>query len=57
MKENNIAHTDEIFASLSKFKTIANAVNKYTEASTIDNGRKEIKEKGTELINKAKSLW
>jgi len=57
MKENNIAHTDEIFASLSKFKTIANAVNKYTEASTIDKGRKEIKEKGTELINKAKSLW
>jgi hypothetical protein len=57
MRENNVPHTKEIFANINKFKEMSNAVSQYTQPSTIENGKKEITNKGSELLDKAKSLW
>ncbi|GGE61253.1 hypothetical protein EV200_10574 [Pedobacter psychrotolerans] len=57
MRDNNVPHTKEIFAGVHKFRNISNAVSQYTESSTINNSKKEITKKGSELLNKAKNLW
>lgn len=57
LKENNVPHTKEIFDSVNKFKAMSNAVSQYTQPSKIEKGKKEITKKGSELLDKAKSLW
>ncbi len=57
LRENNVPHTKEIFAGINKFKALSNSVSQYTQPSTIENGKKEITKKGSELLDKAKSLW
>ena len=57
MKEHNVPHTNEIFAGLNKFKAMSNSVSQYTQASTIETGKKELTQKGTDLINGAKDLF
>ena len=57
MQKNNVPHTKEIFAGINKFKAMSNAVSQYTQPSTIENGKKEITKKGSELLDKAKDLW
>lgn len=57
MQKHQVPHTKEIFNGIKRFKVICNTVDQYTQASTIENGKKEITKKGTELIDKAKSLW
>ena len=57
MQENNVPHTKEIFAGINKFKVMSNSVSRYTQPSTIENGKNEITKKGSELLKKAKSVW
>ncbi|AZI25456.1 short-chain dehydrogenase [Pedobacter sp. G11] len=57
LRENEVPHTAEIFAGINKFKAMSNAVSQYTQATTIENGKKEITKKGSELLEKAKNLW
>lgn len=57
LRENKVPHTAEIFAGINKFKAMSNAVSQYTQATTIENGKKEITKKGSELLEKAKNLW
>ncbi|RZL32512.1 MAG: short-chain dehydrogenase [Pedobacter sp.] len=57
MRDNNVPHTKEIFANINKFKDMSNAVSSYTNEKAIDNSKKEITKKGSELLEKAKSLW
>ncbi|RNL51317.1 short-chain dehydrogenase [Pedobacter jejuensis] len=57
MQEHNVPHTKEIFNGINKFKALSNSVSQYTQAPTIDNGKKEITKKGSELLDQAKSLW
>ena len=57
MQENNVPRTKEIFAGINKFKVMSNSVSRYTQPSTIENGKNEITKKGSELLQKAKSVW
>ncbi|MDQ1141466.1 hypothetical protein [Pedobacter agri] len=57
LRENEVPHTAKIFAGINKFKAMSNAVSQYTQATTIENGKKEITKKGSELLEKAKNLW
>ena len=57
MQENNVPHTKEIFAGINKFKVMSNSVSRYTQPSTIENGKNEMTKKGSELLQKAKSVW
>lgn len=57
MQENNVPRTKEIFAGINKFKVMSNSVSRYTQPSTIENGKNEITKKGSELLKKAKSVW
>ena len=57
MQENNVPRTTEIFAGINKFKVMSNSVSRYTQPSTIENGKNEITKKGSELLKKAKSVW
>ncbi|WP_165499825.1 hypothetical protein [Pedobacter frigidisoli] len=57
MKEKGVPHTEEIFAGVKKFKALSNSVSDYTQPSTIEKGKKDITDKGGELIEKAKGLW
>lgn len=57
LRENEVPHTTQIFAGINKFKAMSNAVSQYTQATTIENGKKEITKKGSELLEKAKNLW
>ena len=57
MQENNVPHTKEIFAGINKFKVMSNSVSRYTQPSTIENGKNEITKKGSQLLKKAKSVW
>lgn len=56
LKANNVPHTDEIFAAVHKVQKISNAVSSYTSETTIEKGKKELKKKGTDLLDGAKSL-
>ncbi|MET0571068.1 MAG: hypothetical protein ABWZ79_06555 [Pedobacter agri] len=42
LRENKVPHTAEIFVGIGKFKAMSNAVSQYTQATTIENGKKEI---------------
>ncbi|WP_316763348.1 hypothetical protein [Pedobacter aquatilis] len=57
MQENNVPRTKEIFAGINKFKVMSNSVSRYTQPSTIENGKNEMTKKGSELLQKAKSVW
>ena len=57
MQENNVPRTTEIFAGINKFKVMSNSVSRYTQPSTIENGKNEMTKKGSELLQKAKSVW
>lgn len=57
LKENNVPHTDEIFATIHKVQKISNSVSSYTNDKTIEKGKTELKKKGSDLINGAKDLF
>lgn len=57
MKQQGVPYTEEVFASIGKFKALSNSVSEYTQPSTIEKGKKEIGKKGSELLEKAKGLW
>lgn len=57
MKQQGVPYTEEVFAGIGKFKALSNAVSQYTQPSTIENGKKEIGKKGSQLLEKAKGLW
>ncbi|MFN0255481.1 short-chain dehydrogenase [Pedobacter ureilyticus] len=56
LKANNVPHTDEIFATVHKVQQISNAVSSYTSETTVEKGKNELKKKGSELLDGAKSL-
>jgi len=57
MREKGVPHTQEIFAGINKFKQLSNSVSSYTQPDTKEKGKKEITEKGNELLEKAKGFW
>lgn len=57
LKENNVPHTDQIFATVNSVKKVSEAVSSYTNDKTIEKGKTELKKKGSDLINGAKSLF
>lgn len=56
LKQNNVPHTDQIFATIRKVQNISNAVSNYTNAKTIEKGKTELKKQGSNLIDGAKNL-
>lgn len=56
MKQQGVPYTEEVFAGIGKFKALSNAISQYTQASTLENGKKEIGKKGSELLEKAKGF-
>lgn len=56
LKANNVPHTDEIFATIHKVQHMANAVSSYTSETTVEKGKNELKQKGSALLDGAKSL-
>ena len=56
MKQQGVPYTGEVFAGIGKFKALSNAVSQYTQASTLEKGKKEIGKKGSELLEKAKGF-
>lgn len=57
MKDQGVPYTQEVFAGINKFKALSNSVSQYTQPSAIENSKKEIGKKGSELLEKAKGLW
>lgn len=57
LKENNVPHTDEIFATVRKVRQMSNAVSSYTSEATAEKGKNELKKKGSELLDGAKGLF
>ena len=57
LKENNVPHTDEIFATIKKVQKISNSVSSYTNDKTIEKGKTDLKKKGSDLIDGAKDLF
>jgi len=57
LKDNNVPHTDQIFATVNNVKKVSEAVSSYTNDKTIEKGKTELKKKGSDLINGAKSLF
>ncbi|SOD18094.1 short-chain dehydrogenase [Pedobacter xixiisoli] len=56
LKANNVPHTDEIFATVRKVQHMSNAVSSYTSETSIEKGKNELKKKGSDLLDGAKSL-
>lgn len=56
MEENKVPHTRQIFGTINQVKEVSAAVSKYTEASVIDQGKKELKEKSSGLLKQATDL-
>lgn len=57
LKENNVPHTDEVFATIRKVQNISNSVSSYTNEKTIEKGKIELKKKGSDLVDGAKGLF
>ncbi|RZL45885.1 MAG: short-chain dehydrogenase [Pedobacter sp.] len=57
MKDNNVPHTEQIFATINKVQRISNSVSSYTNDKTIEKSKTELKKKGNDLINGAKDLF
>jgi hypothetical protein len=57
MKENKIAHTDQIFASIHQAEKISKSVKSYTDGKAIEKGKAGLKAKGSELLDGAKNLF
>lgn len=57
MKQNKVAHTDEIFATIHQAERISKSVKGYTDAKTIDKGKAELKARSSELLDGAKNLF
>ena len=57
MKQHNVTHTEEIFATLHQAEQISKSVKEYTDAKTIDKGKAGLKAKGNELLDGAKNLF
>ena len=56
LKENNVPHTDKIFATVRRVRQMSNAVSSYTSEATVEKGKNELKKKGSELLDGAKGL-
>lgn len=56
LKENNVPHTDKIFATVRMVRQMSNAVSSYTSEATVEKGKNELKKKGSELLDGAKGL-
>lgn len=52
MKENKVSHTDEIFATIDRFKTLSAEMEKMTSQKNITDQGKGLKEKGNQLLDK-----
>jgi hypothetical protein len=57
MKENKIAHTDQIFASIHQAEKISKSVKSYTDGKAIEKGKAGLEAKGSELLDGAKNLF
>jgi hypothetical protein len=57
MKENKIAHTDQIFATIHQAEKISKSVKSYTDGKAIEKGKARLKAKGSELLDGAKNLF
>ncbi|WP_211660320.1 hypothetical protein [Pedobacter nototheniae] len=57
MKQQNIPHTAELFASVRKVKNLTNAVDEYTNDKAVEQGKNKIKETGSNLLDKAKGIF
>ncbi|MGV3547442.1 MAG: hypothetical protein ACO1N4_10285, partial [Pedobacter sp.] len=53
LKENNVPHTDKIFATVRRVRQMSNAVSSYTSEATVEKGKNELKKKGSELLDGA----
>lgn len=52
MKENKVSHTDEIFETIDRFKTLSAEMEKMTSQKNITDQGKGLKEKGNQLLDK-----
>jgi hypothetical protein len=57
MKENKIAHTDQIFATIHQAEQISKSVKSYTDGKAIEKGKAGLEAKGSELLDGAKNLF
>lgn len=57
LKENEVPHTEEMFATVRKIQQISNSVSAYTSEATVEKSKNELKKKGSELLDGAKGLF
>lgn len=57
LRENNVPHTKEMFATVRKVQQISSSVGSYTDDNNIEKGKTELKKKGSELLDGAKGLF
>lgn len=57
MKQQNVPHTAELFASVRKVKNLTNAVDEYTNDKAVEKGKNKVKETGSNLLDKAKGIF
>ncbi|MCZ4242613.1 hypothetical protein [Pedobacter punctiformis] len=57
MKQQNVPHTAELFATVRKVRTLTDAVDQYTNEKAIEKGKTTIKETGSNLLDKAKGIF
>lgn len=56
MKEQNVPHTDEMFAVIDNFKNVVEKLNTYTSTDKLKEVGNDIKDKGKDFFNKAIEL-
>lgn len=56
LKDHNISHSDEIIKTIEVFKGLEKKITKLKNGETIGETGKEIKEKSSDLLNKAKDM-
>ncbi|EDM36896.1 short chain dehydrogenase [Pedobacter sp. BAL39] len=56
LKKNKVPHADKMFATVDRLKAISNATSEFSAGKTMEKGKKDLKEKGAELLKKADGI-
>jgi len=56
LKDNNVPHAKDVIAMFNKMKVVNDKIELYTDEQIIDDVTEDLKEKGSELFDKAKEI-